>query len=72
MEKRIRRICGYVCNPSTEDPSAGIGPETAFESLPEGWVCPKCGRREGRVQVPRMAERAPRAAPRLGSRKEAA
>ena len=25
------------------DPEGGIPPGTAFEDLPEGWVCPACG-----------------------------
>jgi rubredoxin len=36
-------ICNYIYDPSEGDPPNGISPGTAFESLPEGWVCPLCG-----------------------------
>lgn len=36
-------ICGYTYDPQSGDPDNGIGPGTAFESLPEDWVCPTCG-----------------------------
>ena len=35
--------CGYVYDPAVGDPDAGIAPGTAFEDLPEDWVCPVCG-----------------------------
>lgn len=35
--------CGYIYNPEEGDPIAGIAPGTAFEDLPEDWVCPDCG-----------------------------
>ncbi|MDK2957501.1 MAG: hypothetical protein PWQ57_2999 [Desulfovibrionales bacterium] len=35
--------CGYVYDPECGDPENGVEPETAFEDLPEDWVCPKCG-----------------------------
>ena len=36
-------ICGYVYNPEDGDPDAGIDPGTAFEDIPQDWVCPTCG-----------------------------
>ncbi|MGI6359064.1 MAG: rubredoxin [Bacillota bacterium] len=36
-------ICGYVYDPAEGDPSNGVKPGTAFEQLPEDWVCPLCG-----------------------------
>jgi flavin reductase (DIM6/NTAB) family NADH-FMN oxidoreductase RutF/rubredoxin len=36
-------VCGYVYNPAEGDPAAGIAPGTAFEDLPDSWVCPVCG-----------------------------
>jgi flavin reductase (DIM6/NTAB) family NADH-FMN oxidoreductase RutF/rubredoxin len=36
-------ICGYVYNPAEGDPDSGIGASTAFEDLPDSWVCPACG-----------------------------
>lgn len=35
--------CGYVYDPAAGDPGNGIAPGTAFENLPEDWVCPICG-----------------------------
>ncbi len=35
--------CGYVYDPAEGDPDNNIPAGTAFEDLPEGWVCPKCG-----------------------------
>ena len=35
-------VCGYVYNPAEGDPENGIAPGTAFEDLPEDWVCPVC------------------------------
>ena len=36
-------ICGYIYNPAEGDPDAEIGADTAFEDLPDSWVCPMCG-----------------------------
>jgi rubredoxin len=35
--------CGYVYDPLIGDPENGIEAGTAFEDLPEDWVCPDCG-----------------------------
>ena len=35
--------CGYVYDPAVGDPDGGIAPGTAFEDIPEDWVCPICG-----------------------------
>jgi rubredoxin len=35
--------CGYIYNPEEGDPIGGIAPGTAFEDLPDDWVCPDCG-----------------------------
>ena len=34
--------CGYVYDPAEGEPENGIAPGTAFEDLPEDWVCPLC------------------------------
>lgn len=34
--------CGYIYDPAEGDPENGIQPGTAFEDLPEDWVCPLC------------------------------
>ena len=43
MKKYVCTVCGYVYDPEKGDPDAGIQPGTAFEDLPEDWVCPLCG-----------------------------
>ena len=35
--------CGYIYDPEEGDPEGGIEAGTAFEDLPEDWVCPQCG-----------------------------
>ncbi len=36
-------VCDHVYDPAAGDPSSGIAPGTAFEALPEDWICPDCG-----------------------------
>lgn len=43
MQKYVCGPCGYVYDPEIGDPDNGIAPGTAFEDLPEDWVCPVCG-----------------------------
>lgn len=35
--------CGYIYDPKVGDPDGGIEPGTAFEEIPDDWVCPVCG-----------------------------
>ncbi len=35
--------CGYIYDPEAGDPEGGIAPGTAWEDIPEDWVCPVCG-----------------------------
>jgi rubredoxin len=42
MKKYVCTVCGYVYDPAEGDPEAGVQAGTAFESLPEEWVCPVC------------------------------
>ena len=35
--------CNYVYEPQLGDPDNGIAAGTAFEDLPDDWVCPVCG-----------------------------
>ena len=37
--KYVCDVCGYIYDPAVGDPDNG----TAFEALPEDWVCPLCG-----------------------------
>jgi rubredoxin len=36
-------ICQYVYDPAEGDPANGIAAGTAFEDIPDDWVCPLCG-----------------------------
>lgn len=50
MNKYECSVCGYVYDPVVGDPDSGVAPGTAFESIPEGWVCPICGAEKGQFQ----------------------
>ena len=41
--KYVCSVCDYVYDPEVGDPDNGIEPGTAFEDLPDDWVCPECG-----------------------------
>lgn len=43
MSKYECTVCGYVYDPNEGDPDNGIAAGTAFEDLPDDWVCPMCG-----------------------------
>ena len=43
MKKYICTVCDWVYDPEVGDPEGGIAPGTAFEDIPEDWVCPVCG-----------------------------
>lgn len=43
MDKYVCDVCGYFYDPAVGDPDNGIEPGTAFEDLPEDWLCPLCG-----------------------------
>lgn len=43
MKKYECNVCGYVYDPDEGDSESGVEPGTAFEALPEDWVCPVCG-----------------------------
>lgn len=43
MKKYACNACGYVYDPATGDPEHGVPAGTAFENVPEDWVCPECG-----------------------------
>jgi rubredoxin len=50
MKKYECTVCGYVYDPEKGDPDAGIKPGTAFEDLPDDWVCPECGADKDRFE----------------------
>ena len=35
--------CSYIYYPEKGNSSSGVEPGTAFEDLPDGWMCPQCG-----------------------------
>lgn len=43
MRKYVCGVCGYIYDPAAGDPDNGVAPGTAFEDLPDNWVCPICG-----------------------------
>ena len=43
MKKYECEPCGYIYDPTAGDPDGGIAPGTAFEYIPDDWVCPICG-----------------------------
>lgn len=43
MDKYLCEMCGYVYDPVEGDPDNDVKPGTAFEDLPDDWVCPICG-----------------------------
>lgn len=42
MKIWVCSVCGYEYDPATGDPDNGVAPGTAFEDIPEEWVCPLC------------------------------
>ncbi len=47
MAKYMCNVCGYVYDPAAGDAENGVAPGTAFEDLPDDWVCPVCGAGKG-------------------------
>ena len=43
MKRYVCDVCGYIYDPAVGDPENGVPAGTAFENLPDGWVCPVCG-----------------------------
>lgn len=44
-------VCGYVYDPAQGDPDSDIAPGTAFEDIPDSWVCPVCGVTKDQFEV---------------------
>ncbi|RXJ83439.1 rubredoxin [Arcobacter cloacae] len=42
MKKYICNVCDYVYDPQIGDADSGFESGTAFEDLPQDWVCPDC------------------------------
>ena len=43
MGKWVCDECSYVYDPAEGDPDNGVAPGTAFEDIPDDWLCPVCG-----------------------------
>jgi rubredoxin len=43
MKKYICTVCDYIYDPEIGDEDGGITAGTAFEDIPDDWVCPDCG-----------------------------
>ena len=43
MKKYYCVVCQWVYDHAVGDPDGGIEPGTAFEDIPDDWVCPLCG-----------------------------
>ena len=43
MDKYVCTVCGYIYDPAIGDPDSDIAAGTAFDDLPDDWVCPICG-----------------------------
>ena len=43
MAKYKCTVCSYIYDPAVGDSTQGVAAGTAFEALPDSWVCPDCG-----------------------------
>lgn len=44
-------VCEFVYDPVDGDLDGGIAPGTAFDDIPDGWMCPVCGARKKEFRV---------------------
>ncbi len=51
MKSYACELCDYVYDPAKGDPDNGVPPGTAFEDLPESWLCPICGAEKSEFQA---------------------
>jgi rubredoxin len=42
MTRWVCTPCGYVYDPELGDPENGVEPGTAWEDVPDDWLCPDC------------------------------
>ena len=42
MTRYVCDVCGWIYDPNVGDPDGGVGPGTAFQDIPDTWVCPEC------------------------------
>ena len=44
MKKKYRcLVCSHIYDPALGDPDSRIPAGTAFEDIPDTWICPECG-----------------------------
>lgn len=43
MKSYVCELCDYTYEPEAGDLENGVPAGTAFEDIPDSWVCPKCG-----------------------------
>jgi rubredoxin len=43
MKKYVCTACGYIYDPAEGDVDSGVAAGTAWEDVPEDYVCPLCG-----------------------------
>jgi len=43
MKRFLCSVCGFIYDPALGLPDEGIPPGTAFEAIPDDWICPECG-----------------------------
>ncbi|CAK8710602.1 MAG: rubredoxin [Candidatus Electrothrix sp. AW2] len=43
MDSYICEVCGYEYHPDAGDPDNDVAEGTAWEKVPEDWLCPVCG-----------------------------
>lgn len=43
MDRYRCAVCDHIYDPADGDPEKDIPPGTPFDSLHDGWTCPKCG-----------------------------
>jgi len=46
LQRWICESCGFIYDPEEGDPDGGIPPGTAFDDIPDTWLCPVCGARK--------------------------
>ncbi|BAH47208.1 rubredoxin [Rhodococcus opacus] len=52
----VCEVCEDVYDPQLGDPDGGIPPGTAFQDIPDDWVCPVCGARKKEFRKLRPGE----------------
>jgi len=43
MAKYRCTVCEYIYDPAQGDPANGVALGTAWEEVPDDWLCPVCG-----------------------------